>query len=200
MSRGVGITGLILAGGASRRMDGLDKGWIECNGRPLIEHAIAAIRPQVDQVIISANRHLDDYRALGYPVLEDKIEGHAGPLAGILQGLERADTPLLQIVPVDAPALPLHLVERLRRGLDANGAVMAVAHDGVRLQPLHCLCDRIVAPALAERLESNRLKVSDWINANEPVVVDFSDVPDGFININKLVDLEAFGRHASQAD
>lgn len=200
MNRGAGITGLVLAGGASRRMEGLDKGWIECNGRPLIKHVLAAIGPQVDQLLISANRHLEDYRALGYPVLEDKIDGYAGPLAGILRGLERADTPLLQIVPVDAPALPLDLVERLRRGLDAKGTVMAVAHDGVRLQPLHCLCQRGLAPALAERLASNRFKVSDWIDSHEPAIVDCSDVSNSFININNPGDLETFREHAARAD
>jgi molybdenum cofactor guanylyltransferase len=200
MSSDASVTGLVLAGGASRRMNGLDKGWVECNGRPLIRHALAALTPQVDQLIISANRHLDEYRALGYPVLEDQIEGYAGPLAGIMRALEHADTSFLQIVPVDAPALPLDLVERLRRGLETHEAAMAVAHDGARLQPLHCLCDRSLAPRLAERLAAKRFKVSEWVSANEPVVVDFSDVSERFLNINKREDLEAFRQHATQAD
>jgi len=81
------ITGLILAGGQGRRMSpdgqGLDKGLQALRGRPMVGYAIERLAPQVGTLLINANRNLPRYRAFGYPVVRDEIEGFAGPLAGL---------------------------------------------------------------------------------------------------------------------
>ena len=84
------ITGCILAGGASTRMGGQDKGLLPWHGRPLIEAVMARFSPQVDSLVISANRHLEQYSHYGHAVLPDDEQGYAGPLAGIERALAHA--------------------------------------------------------------------------------------------------------------
>ena len=86
------ITGVILAGGLARRMGGVDKGLIDLRGQPLVAHVIAALEPQVENIIISANRDLDRYTEFGYPVVTDTLPDHPGPLAGILSSMLAATT------------------------------------------------------------------------------------------------------------
>lgn len=73
------ITGVVLAGGRATRMGGIDKGLQALNGRPLWRHVAEALAPQVDELVISANRHLEQWRASGYPVFRDIQEGYQGP-------------------------------------------------------------------------------------------------------------------------
>ena len=81
------ITGVVLAGGQGSRMGGVDKGLVPFRGRPLVEHVIERLRPQVDTILINANRNPEAYAAFGHPVISDEIEGFAGPLAGFERGL-----------------------------------------------------------------------------------------------------------------
>ncbi len=76
------ITGVVLAGGRATRMGGIDKGLQALNGRPLWRHVAEALAPQLDELVISANRHLEQWRASGFPVFRDIQEGYQGPLAG----------------------------------------------------------------------------------------------------------------------
>ena len=76
------ISAIVLAGGQGRRVGGVDKGWLDYGGRPMIEHILARLKPQVDDVVISCNRNLPRYAALA-PVIEDQYRGYLGPLAGI---------------------------------------------------------------------------------------------------------------------
>src|SRR5687767_10821159 len=107
------ITGVILAGGQGRRMGGADKGLVEFLGKPLISHVIQRLSPQVDEILISANREMETYAALGHPVMADALEGFAGPLAGLHMGMTEARHPYVLTVPCDTPLLPMSLVERL---------------------------------------------------------------------------------------
>src|SRR3954467_2445754 len=100
------ITGLVLAGGRGSRMGGVDKGLQLHLGEPLARHALDRIAPQVGPRMISANRNLDAYRAMGVPVWPDAVSDYAGPLAGLLAGLQHADTPWLVTVPCDSPDFP----------------------------------------------------------------------------------------------
>ena len=75
--------GIVLAGGAGSRVGGADKGLLPLGGRPLVEHVLERLRPQCDRLLIVANRNLDDYARYA-PVLHDDNEGHAGPLAGLV--------------------------------------------------------------------------------------------------------------------
>ena len=97
------ITGIILAGGQARRMGGQDKGLIQLAQKPMIEYVLNAIKPQVDEIIINANRNQVVYEKYGYPVVADQIEGYCGPLAGMASGLQTAETPFVVTVPCDSP-------------------------------------------------------------------------------------------------
>ena len=127
------ITGLVLAGGQGTRMGGADKGLLPLAGRSLAWHALERLRPQVGSLAISANRNLQDYRALGVPVWPDLETGGAafpGPLGGMLAGLSACPTEWLMVVPCDAPFFPQDLVARLAAGIaaqESGSALMAVA-------------------------------------------------------------------------
>ncbi len=178
------LTGLILAGGQARRMGNQDKGLIELAGRPMIEHVIQALSPQVDRLLISANRNLPRYRQYGYPVVRDPVPDFPGPLAGLAAGLATAEHDLVLTVPCDGPWLPPDLASRLLERLLATGADLCVAHDGERLQPVHGLFRRHLAADLAAYLAAGERKIRFWLDRHHWVSADFSDHPEAFVNLN----------------
>jgi len=125
-----GICGLVLAGGQGRRMGGVDKGLQPLRGRPLMQHVIDRLRPQVDSVLINANQNLERYAEFGCPVVPDRVGGFAGPLAGLDAGLHATDAPMIVTVPCDSPFLPHDLVARLATARGALDADVAVARGG----------------------------------------------------------------------
>lgn len=193
---GQGITGLVLAGGQGSRLGGRDKGLVEYRGRPMLDYVLAALRPQVGEILISANRNLEWYRKTGHRVVTDPDGDFAGPLAGILAGLRAAHTSCVAVVPCDGPLVPPDLVARLRAALRERGAAVAAAHDGERLHPTFALVPASLAGALEDYLRSGRRKVSEFYAENDFVAVDFSDCPQAFLNVNTpedLARLEAVG-------
>jgi molybdopterin-guanine dinucleotide biosynthesis protein A len=175
---------VILAGGMGRRMGGRDKGLVELGGRPLIAHVIDAVAPQVGQLYINANRNRESYARFGWPVIADDLEGYQGPLAGILTAMRRATTPLLLVVPCDAPRLPDDLLEQLARTLEAESAEIAVAHDGNRLQPVHALLSTALADDLEIWLAAGERKIDNWYRTHAMAIADFSRRPEIFTNVN----------------
>ena len=188
------ITALVLAGGKSRRMGGKDKGLLPFAEGTLIGHVIEAIRPQVGTILISANRNPDQYQRLGLPVIADPLDGFQGPLAGFLGGLEKMQTEYLLTLPCDGPFVAVDLAQRLAIGLAAADAQIAVAHDGQRLQPVYALLHRGVVSDLRVALEQGERKIDRWYPRNRWVMVDFSDVPAQFSNINTPEDYASAGR------
>ncbi len=93
------ITGVVLAGGKATRMGGIDKGLQALNGRPLWRHVAETLAPQVDELVISANRHLEQWRASGYSVFRDIQEGYQGPLAGMLAVMQQVASPWFVFAP-----------------------------------------------------------------------------------------------------
>jgi molybdopterin-guanine dinucleotide biosynthesis protein A len=178
------IDAVILAGGRARRMGGVEKGLVEIAGRPMIEWTLDALRPQVDRVIVNANRSRPAYERFGVEVVADRIQGFQGPLAGLHAAFSAADGDYLLCVPCDAPRLPADLVARLSRALDSEGAEIAVAEAGGRLHSLHALFDRRLAPDLEARLADGERKPDRWYASRRCVRVDFDDQPDRFINVN----------------
>ncbi|WP_458525882.1 molybdenum cofactor guanylyltransferase MobA [Onishia taeanensis] len=176
------VTGLILAGGQGRRMGGRDKGLEPFGALRLIEHARRCLEGRVAEVLINANRHLDEYRALGDRVIGDREGGYQGPLMGIWSGLEAAKTPWVLVVPCDSPALPDDLVERMIAGIDA--ADIAVAHDGEREHPVVALIRRDLAADLGGALADGERKIDRWYARHACRRVDFSDCPATFANLN----------------
>ena len=96
-----GISGIVLAGGLGRRMGGVDKGLQPLRGKAMVEHVLARLAPQVDDIVINANQNLERYGALGHRVVSDRVGGFAGPLAGLHAGLEAISHPLAVTVPCD---------------------------------------------------------------------------------------------------
>lgn len=189
---GTDITAVILAGGLGRRMQGRDKGLLSIDGIPLAARIHAAIAPQVDHVLINANRNQSTYAAIGPPVVADVIGGRPGPLAGFLTGLEHCDTALLLTVPCDSPWIAPSLAARLRAGLDEAQADVAVVHDGERLQPVFALMRRDrVRPGLREALAAGQRRVDGWLSGQRWTGVDFSDAQRCFVNVNTPEDYAA---------
>ena len=183
------ITGIILAGGMARRMGGKDKGLIEVAGKPLVEHAIAALRPQVNSLIINTNRNLDRYRIYGLPMVVDSISGYHGPLTGMASCMCVVDSDLMVTVPCDSPNLPSDLVQRMYNGLVAKQAEISVAHDGDYIQPVFALMHTGLLDSLLEFLNRGERKISKWYDQHKVATVDFSDKPEAFININTPDDI-----------
>ena len=178
------VTGLVLAGGLGRRMGGEDKGLVELAGRPMVEHVLDALRPQVGTVLINANRNRDRYAAYGHPVIADSLEGYMGPLAGVLSALQHLKTEFLVTAPCDAPLVAPDLVRRLHAACVAAGADVVVATDGHRQQPVFLLLRAGVAPALEAYLAGGGRKIDAWFGQVRLAEADFSDATDTFVNVN----------------
>ncbi len=186
------ITGGILAGGRGSRLGGVDKGLAEFAGRPLIEHVMEGLLPQVNHLLINANRNLEQYRRYGHPVINDRLEGHQGPLAGFAALMEVCEDSWLVTVPCDTPQIPPDLVTRLWAGREAADARIAVAHDGRRLQPAHALLDVALLDDLEDFLAAGERKIDIWYARHPMVAVDFSDRADAFLNLNRPEDYQQF--------
>ncbi len=184
-----GITGLILAGGQGSRVGGADKGLLSFKGRPLIAHTLDRLTPQVNRVIISANRNIAEYAALGPAVVSDvDPDSYDGPLAGVLAGLLSCATALLAIVPCDSPQFPADLVEKLALAMTISNAPLAYAATSVRTHPVFMLCQRKVLPALEDYLAQGHRKIAYWQDELNAVKVVFPD-ESAFVNINTPQDL-----------
>ncbi len=183
------ITGAILAGGQARRMGGADKGLIALHGKPLITYVIDILTPQVGNLIINANRNLDQYNALGYPVIQDTLPGQAGPLAGIASALLAAKTNYVLIAPCDSPYLPHDLVARLAAALTQAHTEIAMAHDGTRMQPVVALLQSNLAEDILQSIKRGHNKTERWMTSRRLALADFSDQPQAFKNINSTEDI-----------
>ena len=151
------ITGVVLAGGRATRMGGIDKGLQALNGRPLWRHVAEALAPQVDELVISANRHLEQWRASGYPVFRDIQEGYQGPLAGMLAVMQQVASPWFVFCPCDTPFIPSFLVERFIQ--QRGDAPVVWAHDGERDHPAVALVHRQIIPELEAYLAHGERRV-----------------------------------------
>jgi molybdopterin-guanine dinucleotide biosynthesis protein A len=189
------ITGIVLAGGQGRRMGGVDKGWVELDGRPMIAHVLERLAPQVGDVLINANQNLDRYAGFGLPVVPDAVGGFAGPLAGLHAGMTRATRSHVVTVPCDSPFLPPDLVARLATALGASPssqrAQLAVAKTFDQPHPVFSLVHRDVLPHLAAFLETGGRKIDAWYATLSVVEVAFDDEADAFRNINTVDELAA---------
>lgn len=178
------ITAVILAGGMGKRMGGVDKGQVLFNGRPLIEHILSIIEPQVGAILINANRNQEKYAKYGCPVISDTLTGYQGPLAGFLSGFQHAKTQYMLVVPCDGPLLPTDLVSRLVTALTSSQSDIAVAYDGHRLQPVYALLKTSLLPSLTAFLDAGDRKIDLWYAKHKMALADFSDIPQTFQNIN----------------
>jgi molybdopterin-guanine dinucleotide biosynthesis protein A len=171
------VTAIVLAGGKGRRMGGLDKGLVSLCGRSLLQWVTTALAPQVDEIVVSANRNVEQYRQAGYRVIGDELADFQGPLAGVLACGKSVDSDYLAVVAVDAPLLPTDFVPRLRFRLERNRSDLAVAEvDGV-LQPTHILFARDLLADLEPWLAQGNRKMRDWVLRQRHEIVSFDDDP-----------------------
>jgi molybdopterin-guanine dinucleotide biosynthesis protein A len=178
------ITGLVLAGGLGSRMGGEDKGLMALAGRPMVDHVLEALRPQVGTLLISANRNRERYAAFGHPVIADAVDGYLGPLAGVLTALQRCTTEFLVTAPCDAPLIAPDLVARLYAACTQAGADVAVASDGKSRQPVFLLLRKTLSPSLGSFLAGGGRKAHAWLGEQRVAEADLGDRPDTFLNIN----------------
>ena len=179
------IPGVILAGGRATRMGGQDKGLISWQGKCLVEHVSAIIRPQVSTLFVSANRNQSHYaRLCNCLVLTDTFGHYAGPLAGMATALQQVQTDYVLFVPVDSPQLSLQLASRLYLSLIDNQAVISVADDGRRLHYVVALVKRALLPDLLTFLNQGQHQVSQWYAQHPWARADFADIPETLVNIN----------------
>ncbi|HUT50182.1 MAG TPA: molybdenum cofactor guanylyltransferase MobA [Alphaproteobacteria bacterium] len=190
------VAGLLLAGGQARRMGGGDKCLRELGGKTLLARAVARVRPQVGTLVLNANGDPARFAEYGLPVVADVVEGFAGPLAGILTGLEWAREnaprcPWVVSAPTDAPFLPGDLVESLKEAVDELGADMACAMSDGRSHPVVGLWPvRLAGELRGALLEEDIRKIDVWTARYRMATVEFpADPVDPFFNANRPEDL-----------
>jgi len=183
------VTGLVLAGGQGSRMGGIDKGLQPFRGKPMVAHVVERLALQVDELLVNANRNLDEYGRFGHRVIADEIAGFAGPLAGFERGLAHARGRLMMTAPCDSPFLPGDLVARLRAALEAQRADLAVAKTGDQAHPVFSLMRREVHASLVDFLGSGQRKIDKWYAGLTVVEVPFDDEAGAFLNINTREEL-----------
>jgi molybdopterin-guanine dinucleotide biosynthesis protein A len=203
------ITGLVLAGGRGSRMGGVDKGLQNHLGMPLALHCLLRLQLQVGSAMVNANRNLGAYESMGVPVWPDTQADFAGPLAGMLVGLEHCETPWLVTVPCDTPNFPLNLVERLAAAAQAEGADIAMAatrepaleaganaaaqgQPVVQVQPVFCLLKASLLESLQAFLDSGQRKIDRWTAQHRCATVVFDDSA-AFFNANTVEELRRLG-------
>jgi molybdenum cofactor guanylyltransferase len=206
----VNILGLLLAGGQSRRMGGGDKALRVLDGRPLLQRVVDRMRPQVAALVLNANGDPARFAGFGMPVVADSIPDFAGPLAGILAGLDwaaahRPDCPVIASVATDAPFLPENLVSNLHQGMAADGAELACAASAGQPHPVIGLWPVRLRDDLRRALvEEGVRKVDVWTSRYRLATVSFPELSlgdglaiDPFFNANRPED---FARAAALLD
>ncbi|MBP2298206.1 molybdenum cofactor guanylyltransferase MobA [Azospirillum picis] len=190
------IAGVLLAGGLSRRMGGGDKSLRLLGGRSILERIVATVRPQVGPLVLNANGDPARFAAFGLPVAADVVEGFAGPLAGVLTGLEwvRDQAPGIDWMAsfaTDAPFIPADLVARMAAAVEREGADLACARSGGQVHPVFGLWPvRLAGDLRRAMLEEDMRKVDVWTARHRLAVADFAVEPvDPFFNTNRPEDL-----------
>jgi molybdopterin-guanine dinucleotide biosynthesis protein A len=195
------VTGVILAGGLSRRMGGGDKGLLQIAGKSMLAHVACRLRPQVDRVIINANGDARRFAALDLPVVPDTVGGFVGPLAGVLAGMRWSlanakDARWIVTAAADAPLLPGDLVARLIEAVAERPGTIALAQSHGELHPVIGLWPVALAGDLEEQLGKGVRKVLDWTGRYRTVAVPFAPVRvcgldiDPFFNANTPSELD----------
>jgi molybdenum cofactor guanylyltransferase len=183
--------GLVLAGGLARRMGGGDKARIRVGGATILARVLACLKPQCDRIIINANGDPSRFADSGLPIVPDNVPDFAGPLAGILAGLDWAATHAPQIewllsVPGDCPFLPKNLLTRLHDARLAAGTPLACARSGEWRHPVVALWPVALREDLRRALVQEGLhKIEIWTARHGIAIADWPAAPiDPFFNVN----------------
>ncbi len=197
--------GLVLAGGLARRMGGGDKSLIEIGGVTILERVLSRMKPQCSRMIINANGDASRFGFTGLPIVPDDIPDFAGPLAGILAGLDWAaanepDTEYIASVPGDCPFLPRELVQRLEEARKHEGKPLACAKSGDWRHPVVGLWPVALRADLRHALMKEQLhKIEVWTARYGVATAVWPDQPiDPFFNVNTPEDAARANEVAKQ--
>ncbi|RKZ70557.1 MAG: molybdenum cofactor guanylyltransferase [Gammaproteobacteria bacterium] len=192
-SEATSVSCIILAGGRGRRAGGLDKGLLPyekktgenktAKSKPLIEHVIDAVKNQVDDIVISANRNIESYKSYSANVIGDASEDYQGPLAGIAACLKHCKHELVLVVACDMPNLPGNLVTRLLSEIQNNSISIATVD---RHHQLALIIKSNMLDSVQQHLKNNQLKLIQWVESVPYDTVSFNDMPAAFVNLNHL--------------
>ncbi|MFC5385980.1 molybdenum cofactor guanylyltransferase MobA [Aquamicrobium segne] len=191
------IAGLIVAGGLSSRMGGGDKSLLELDEKPILDHIISRLQPQVHTLALNANGKASRFAAYGLPILPDTLPDFPGPLAGVLAGLDWMETQtrhqFLATVASDTPFLPHDLVHRLFAAKTDNPQTIILAGSNGRQHPVFALWPAGLSGELRNYLQAGHRKMFDFIAAKPFITVEFAaqNGLDPFFNINTPADLAA---------
>lgn len=194
------VTGVILAGGLSRRMGGGDKGLLDLGGATMLGRVIDRLRPQVGRLVINANGDAARFAAFGLPVVADETADFPGPLAGILAGMHwsLAHVPAARHIATassDAPFLPTDLVARLSPAIADRPDAIVLARSGGDVHPVIALWPVALADDLQAQLAAGTRKILAWAERHAIAQVDFPQIEiggrwvDPFFNANTPEDL-----------
>ena len=198
--------GLILAGGLSRRMGGGDKPLLEIGGKAILARVIARALPQCAGLALNANGDPARFAAYRLPVVPDSVVGFAGPLAGILAGLDwlaaQGGAEMLLSLPADTPFIPVDLAARLESARQEAGAMLACAASGGHTHPVIGLWPVVLRAELRRALVDEDIRKIDRFTARySTAVAQWPVTPyDPFFNANAPDDLEAARSIAEKYD
>jgi molybdenum cofactor guanylyltransferase len=191
-----GVTGVILAGGRSRRMGGgTNKALLPLDGRPMLAHVIERLSPQVGNVLLVINGDPTGFQAFGLPLVTDPMGDYAGPLAGLLAGMiwareRRPETRWIATTPCDTPFLPEHYVGALLEAAGADADTIVIAASEGRSHFVSGLWPLALQQDLAAWLEAGEHKMQHWIERHPHREVSFARLGSGegaidpFFNVN----------------
>jgi molybdenum cofactor guanylyltransferase len=186
------VTAVILAGGMGRRMGGQDKGLVNYKKGTLIEHVIAGISQQTDNILINANRNIDVYSRFGYPIVEDSLSDFQGPLAGFYAAMAAVNSDYILTLPCDGPFVTIDYLSSMVDALNQNDYEMAIASDGERMQPVYALLPVDLRPSLEQFLKEGHRKIDRWYKQHQYTLVEFDASTRLFTNINTPEDIQEF--------
>jgi molybdopterin-guanine dinucleotide biosynthesis protein A len=180
------ISCIILAGGEGKRVGGVDKGLLEYKNRALIEHVINTVSPQIDDLIISANRNIKKYEQYTDKVISDESEQYLGPLAGINAALPHCDHNRVLITPCDTPFLPDDIIARFLS--DDCEADLYIAESDNKLQPV-MLMHKKLHESISRSLKQGQLRLMQWARSQQPEIIPFQETT-AFKSFNNKMDFE----------
>ncbi|MEH6556468.1 MAG: molybdenum cofactor guanylyltransferase MobA [Oceanicoccus sp.] len=184
------VSAIVLAGGRSRRFNFVDKGLVIWKGQPLIQHVVSTIKTQVDEIILSCNQNVDQYRQFGYPIVLDELADFQGPLAGIQAALPKTLHPYVLICPCDTTQLPSNLVEQLLTAMLFNDVDATYAKTEERNHYLPVLMKTSLQSSIDIYLKSDGRSMKGWYRTIKHLGVPFSSQENEFSNFNHRRDLE----------
>ena len=186
---------VLLAGGKSSRMNGIDKALVSINNKTLIQLILDKLKIDNNKIVLNTNRDANNFKDYNLNIINDTIPNFQGPLAGILSGLEwfdKQDNNIEWVVslPIDTPFFPENLVDKLFESVNKNNRVVGVANSNGRNHPVFAIWHISLKNDLKNSLKNNIRKIDIFTQKYTPVEVHFTSSFDQFFNVNTPDDLK----------